>query len=268
MVGGRLSGSLEDSRLRHQRRIGTHIRKGAEMLRIAVILAVFGTLFVAAPVAARPLSGAAGQVATSAGAGGSPSACSDSHYKFLGPGARWQSRLDWRFRMSSVPGGLNRQAVLGVIKDSFRNVVNSRNDCGMADQVSASQSYLGTTSRRPGINASGGCTGTDGHNVVGFGRLNGGYSGFTCIWWVDNEIVEADIRLDTNTPWALSLGSCSGELMMEALVTHEVGHAYGLGHVGEAKHGRQTMSTYIDGLCENQESTLGRGDVLGLRQLY
>ena len=55
---------------------------------------------------------------------------------------------------------------------------------------------------------------------------------------------------------------------MEALVTHEVGHAYGLGHVGEANHGRQTMSTFIDGLCENQEATLGRGDVLGLRDLY
>lgn len=76
------------------------------------------------------------------------------------------------------------------------------------------------------------------------------------------------MRLDTGTPWALSLAGCSGELMMESLVTHEVGHAFGLGHVGESKHGRLTMSVYIDGLCENQEATLGRGDVLGLEALY
>ncbi|HYI23338.1 MAG TPA: matrixin family metalloprotease [Candidatus Limnocylindrales bacterium] len=239
------------------------------MLRIASILAVIVIGLIAAPAAAaRPLTGEAGQVATSTGAGGSPSACSDNNYRFLGGGAHWQSSLDWRFRRSSVPSSLNAGNTLDVIKKSFRNVVNSRNDCGMADQVGATQSYLGTTTRRPNVSANGACTTRDGHNVVGFGQLNGGFSGYTCIWWVGDEIVEADMRLDTNTPWALTLGSCSGELMMEALVTHEVGHAYGLGHVGETNHGRQTMSTFIDGLCENQEATLGRGDVLGLRDLY
>jgi len=77
-----------------------------------------------------------------------------------------------------------------------------------------------------------------------------------------------DMRLDPAQPWALSLAECSGELMMEALLTHEIGHAYGLGHVSENRHGRLTMSLYIDGLCENQEATLGKGDVLGLNALY
>ena len=56
--------------------------------------------------------------------------------------------------------------------------------------------------------------------------------------------------------------------MMESLVIHEVGHAYGLGHVSENRHGRLTMSGYIDGLCENQETTLGKGDMLGLESLH
>ena len=46
------------------------------------------------------------------------------------------------------------------------------------------------------------------------------------------------------------------------------GHAYGLDHVGEVNHGRLTMSTFIDGTCENQESTLGLGDMKGLEALY
>jgi hypothetical protein len=239
------------------------------MLRISLILTVLALALVAAPsAAARPIAGDAGRVGTAVGAGGSPSACSDKKYKFLGPGASWQSALDWRFRISSTPTGLNRQAVLNVLKQSFRNIVDSRNDCGMADQVGATQTYLGTTSRKPGVSADGACTGQDGHNVVGFGRLNGGFSGYTCIWWVGDEIVEADIRLDKLTPWALTEKSCNGELMLEGLMTHEVGHAYGLGHVGEANHGRLTMSTFIDRLCDNQEAVLGRGDVLGLRALY
>jgi hypothetical protein len=204
----------------------------------------------------------------SIGAASSPAPCNDSAYNFLGPGAHWQSTLEWRFRQSSVPSNLNAGTVLDKIKKSFRNVVNSRNDCGMADRVSATQSYLGTTGLRPGISRSGNCTGTDGHNVVGFAPLDGGYSGYTCIWWIGDEIVETDMRLDTNTAWAMTVNSCSAELMLEALVTHEVGHAYGLDHVGENNHGRLTMSVFIDALCGNQEATLGRGDVLGLRALY
>jgi hypothetical protein len=195
-------------------------------------------------------------------------ACRDSAYKFLGPSAAWRQSLRWSFRASSVPAGLSKTSVLAVIKKSFRNVTTSRNDCGMADQVSATSAYLGTTSRKPGVSGNGTCTGQDGHNVVGFGSMGGYYSGYTCIWWVGGEIVEMDMRLDTDTRWALTMSGCQGELMMEALVTHEVGHAFGLAHVSERKHGRQTMSVYIDDLCENQEATLGKGDVLGLQALY
>ena len=49
---------------------------------------------------------------------------------------------------------------------------------------------------------------------------------------------------------------------------YEAGHAFGLGHVGEPKHGRLTMSVFIDSLCENQEATLGFGDLRGLEALY
>jgi hypothetical protein len=56
--------------------------------------------------------------------------------------------------------------------------------------------------------------------------------------------------------------------MLEAVLTHEAGHVFGLAHVGESRHGRLTMSPYIDGVCNNQESTLGLGDLRGLEALY
>ena len=245
-------------------------------MRVSVLLAVVMLLAAAAPTSATSRAASVGDLlaagavgaAGSVGAGGSPGPCNDNKYTKLNPAARWMSTLEWRFRQSSVPAGLNAADVLALIKKSFRNVVNARNDCGLADRVSATHRYLGTTSRRPNVTRAGGCGAADGFNTVGFGPLDGYYSGYTCIWWIGGEVVEADMRLDTDTDWALNANGCLGELRMEALVTHEVGHAYNLGHVSEVNHGRQTMSVYIDQLCGNQEATLGLGDIRGLESMY
>lgn len=239
-------------------------------MRLMVLMAALVVALVSVPAAvAKGNAGGHPQDARAVRAAASPSACNDNAYTFLGPSARWVAPLAWRYRSSSVPAGLNSGDVLAVIKKSFKNIVNARNDCGMADNVSATHSYLGSTSKKPGVNSAGTCTETDGHSVIGFAALDGFYAGYTCIWWDGSaRIIEMDMRLDPDQPWALSLAECSNELMMEALLTHELGHAYGLGHVGENRHGRLTMSVYIDGLCENQEANLGKGDILGLNALY
>ena len=157
-----------------------------------------------------------------------------------------------------------------VLKRSFDNITSARNDCGLADTVSATSTYLGTTSFAPSVTRRGNCAARDGRNVIGFGPLPWGILAVTCVRSNSaGRMTEADIRINSNITWALSVSSCSFvKELLEPTMTHEIGHAFGLGHVSESKHGRLTMSTFSDGPCSNAESTLGLGDVRGLRHLY
>jgi predicted Zn-dependent protease len=105
--------------------------------------------------------------------------------------------------------------------------------------------------------------------VVGFGTPPSGYLGMTCWWTMSGIIFESDMRLNkayyhfyVNKP-----SSCSNRYSIEAVATHEFGHAFGLAHVSETYHPSLTMSTVIRS-CQASESTLGLGDVRGLNALY
>ena len=72
--------------------------------------------------------------------------------------------------------------------------------------------------------------------MIGFGKMpthNGDMIGYTCPYTSvtdHNKILEADILLDSTMRWGLSLSSCHGPTaMFEAVVTHELGHAFGRG---------------------------------------
>ena len=192
--------------------------------------------------------------------------CTDRAKSFTG--GHWQETFRWSFRVRSTPEDLSRSATITALKRAVGNITGARNDCGRADRVPATASYLGTSDRRPAPTDGGTCASRDGVNVVGFGRLPTGIAGLTCVWSIGDRIVEADIKLDRRARWSTSLGDCSFASMVEAVATHEFGHAFGLGHVSEARHGRLTMSEQLDGFCQNGESTLGLGDMLGLEQLY
>lgn len=106
--------------------------------------------------------------------------------------------------------------------------------------------------------------------MVGFGRLPLGTLAVTCTWFDTGtrSAVESDVRFNRKHRWyATRPAGCSGRFGIQAVMTHERGHTFGLGHVSEQSHGRLTMSTRIRA-CEEGPKTLGRGDVRGLRAKY
>lgn len=211
-----------------------------------------------------------GEAAGEASASGSTAPCSDKAYKALP--YKWHERMNWRFRAGSTPTGIGADAAEAKLKRAATNITASRNSCSMADQVGATQSYLGRTTQAAQITAAAACGASpDGNNVVDFGDLPDGTLGLACVWYDGTgKAVEADVRFNkVDAKWyADKPSSCSGRFSIEGVATHEFGHVFGLGHVTESKSGNLTMSPQINGACQNAEATLGRGDVLGLRAKY
>ncbi len=192
-------------------------------------------------------------------------ACTDDAYSL--EGFAWNTVYRWHYNSESTPSNLDAATVLALIETSFDNIVDERNDCGRPDNVHAFDQYQGKTTLKS-------CTDQpDGQNTIAWGGLPPDLSpdtiAYTCPFSNGDGIAyEADIVINDEIPWALSADDCHFQELLEPTITHEAGHVFGLGHVSEKKHPWLTMSTTSNGPCNDDESTLGLGDMLGLESLY
>ena len=203
-------------------------------------------------------------------------ACSQRKY-FDGEG-RVEETLQWFFNRSTAPNELTAESAEDAIRRAGINITSTRDSCRLADRVPAEAglSYEGNTNSHANISGSS-CLSNDGESVVSFGDLANGILAGTCNWKPRMGIGEyrliedSDIKINkTDFNWTTrpDARSCRNRFDLEGVITHERGHTYGLGHVGEKKYGALTMSTFINGTCQGAERTLGRGDVLGLADKY
>ncbi|HUS32548.1 MAG TPA: matrixin family metalloprotease [Kofleriaceae bacterium] len=204
-------------------------------------------------------------------AASSTAACHDGAFHLSGH--KWTTEYQWMFAAGTTPSANSRDNVETALVHAANAIVNSRNDCGLADIVSATTRYLGRTASKPNIPATTStvsCGTRDNTSSVGFGGLPTTYLGVACTWTDGNgHALEGDVKLSTRHAWfALDVpASCSNRFGVQAVATHEFGHVFGLGHVSEANHPKLTMSTAA-AACSNAPYTLGLGDVRALRQLY
>jgi len=200
-------------------------------------------------------------------ASGSPE-CTVGAYSTMG--YRWTKKLRWRLSFGSIPSGYNRSDVLGAFRRANTNITHQHNHCGYSDQVSATAEYLGSTSRLAGISSRGSCVSNDGQNVVSFGSLPSGTLAVTCTWYSGGRALSSDMKVNRGYAWytgSAPPAGCSRRFSLRAVATHERGHTFGLGHVSESRYPYMTMSTAV-APCTSSASSLGWGDIRGLRRLY
>jgi Zn-dependent protease with chaperone function len=179
-------------------------------------------------------------------------------------------KYSWAFQASSVPYYLASRTngtalVIDAVKRANNNVVTGRNLCGRADAISATFAYLGTTTRAPNIASWASCTGGNGYSTVGFGSLPSGVVAMACAYRIVNGTAsEGDMKLSSAVRWATTTAGCVDAYLIEAVMTHEVGHIYGLKHVSSS------VLTMYRGMrkCSMAAATLGLGDLRGLERKY
>ncbi|WP_434384987.1 matrixin family metalloprotease [Melittangium boletus] len=191
-------------------------------------------------------------------------ACADGAYTLSGP--KWTQPLRWTFNAGTTPPELTVDAAEAALRAAASNITTGNNDCGLAGATSARHEYQGRAARTANS-----CDGQgDGLNAVGFGDIPSGALAVTCSRFSNGAMVESDIRINKAAfKWTTQADAagCSNRFGLTAVMTHEFGHAFGLGHVSEADHAALTMSTAI-GPCDASASTLGLGDVRAMQALY
>ena len=216
-------------------------------------------------------TGEASEALRPAATRGSSAECRDTAYQ--SSGWRVVESLGYRINHDSIPQELSRVAAEAAIQRAGVNITDTDNDCRMGDRVPASLNYNGDSEAQ--AIGPGGCVGNDGTNVVSFGNVESGILARTCVYFdtqdgpdrvtgSDIQVNKADYRWTTKP----NARSCKRSYDLEAVVTHERGHTFGLDHILEMDHRYMTMSPVINGTCQSSERSLGRGDVLGLDVKY
>lgn len=201
--------------------------------------------------------------------------CSQSVYATHG--ARQYHSFTWVVNTSTIPSYLDRAGALRAIRRGTAATDRGRTTCpngrGLAPAL-PSAIYDGPTDRQANVTPEALCfrpDNSDGINVVSFGRLPGHVVAVTCTYTDRGDIWQSDIML-SDQPGLFTLdpydGHCVDSYDLQAVLTHERGHSFGLAHVSEGRGSDHlTMSSGL-ARCDASARTLGWGDVLGLAHIY
>lgn len=216
--------------------------------------------------AGSPTAAASAVAGPTAAAGSGSSECSDRRYSLFS----WRyPSFRWRFNANSLPRKFKDRAdgqeqVLRALRRANENITRSNNICGRGDRSSATMDFIGYTDRQPDISGAY-CSKPDGVNVIGFGNLPSRSIAYACVHSNGSRYgYDGDIKINREWNWETRLRQCNRELLIEAGMTHEFGHIYGLAHVGGYS---LTMQPTV-GYCSRAKASLGLGDMIGLERKY
>ncbi|OGE80573.1 MAG: hypothetical protein A2660_00215 [Candidatus Doudnabacteria bacterium RIFCSPHIGHO2_01_FULL_45_18] len=183
----------------------------------------------------------------------------NSCYAFLAKGAKWKTVEPWLVNPTNSRG-LDQTFVFN----------NTQTDIAKWN-VSAGVTILGTGSSTSDTLAVD-TTSPDGSNEVYFADVSTqGVIAVTTVWGIfsgptfNRRLVEWDMVIDdTDFDWSSS--GEAGKMDFENIITHELGHAAGMGHPSDSCP-EETMFRFADN-GETKKRTLNTGDIAGIQTLY
>lgn len=192
--------------------------------------------------------------------------CDSKAYKLFVEYNNGPRRTVWYLNAGSVPDYLNVGEVKRAIREAIKNISESRNDCGLDDRVAIRTRLDGAK----GAKASSCYGNSDKLHMIEFtGKLpNAGRSCGSINSEDDADVwMRSEKDLFTTDPLTtLCRQGIGGRVDLESMLTHELGHAFGLDHPnGDSANLTLYFATRT---CNSSQRTLGLGDVLGLRRLY
>ncbi|MGW5187618.1 matrixin family metalloprotease [Kribbella sp. NPDC004138] len=218
-----------------------------------------------------------------------PGACERDTYSLRS--YKWYKPWLFRTTRGTALANQSQAAFDAAARRATANMTQGRNTCGLRGGIHAAGAFVGHTNERGNFVYADGqttCGDSDGRNVIDAGDLPGGFLEATLAWtctWAETRhgvtmAVSADIRMnDTDYKWTydpVNDPACQPALPpdqdrwrydVESVLTHEIGHVYGLVNLSAAEDVNLTMYPGVR-RCTGHMRTLGRGDVLGLRALY
>lgn len=192
--------------------------------------------------------------------------------------SRWWSQLRTGFRLNNNdrrPSSVGETAWESLAKGAAGVWSNGSDSCGFSGTPDLTVTIYPDYSTDANISTSNTCLTRDSVNVIDFGSLTSTTLGLTCSWFQTqtgrDKMLEADTRLDSSgRTWVTSVDPvrCIGQVFdVRSVLTHELGHAIGLGHAREDGGNDQTMSPSTSG-CNTSARLLGEGDFRSLLLLY
>lgn len=208
----------------------------------------------------------------------------DSNY--LGAVKVWRLPGTWNFWVDNegqTGGSAYTPSDTGeVLETAGRVWQNEVSPCNALDGSAApALNYAGATTWNGDfviVDGTSTCGNRDGKSVIDTGNLDtaaaGTYIALNCTWWNDdNRVIESDIRFNTTnfdftyTPTADNCNISNPDYDVRSLMTHEVGHTYGMkDKEGDVNH-YQSMY-HVGTACVNYQRDLGWSDILHLRTKY
>jgi hypothetical protein len=243
---------------------------GVRTASTATVAGVAPVTAVAEAVRTNGVETAAHQAATAGTAtqprlAGTPASCADGAYTLSG--YKVVGGISFGYNPAGVPAGIAKTAGTAV-RNSLLSVAAGANRCRYTARLNTSATYTGASTRRPQVNTAGACTGNDRVNVMGWGTLPTGYLAITCIYFAGGKVINADTMINRRYTWSTATPPhCNNTWDLQSVLTHEVGHTFGLSHVDYTAHGSAVMATLINP-CDTTKRLLGRGDYAALVRLY